>query len=111
MALPQKHRLITKPDFDRAFKNGKAVKGSFLFIKSRANELNFPRFGLVVPKKVYPRAVDRNRLKRVLSEIATTYLKNNLTSGRDFVVVINRKGKEDLINNEFTNLLKVFRGQ
>ena len=32
------------------------------------NGLEYPRLGLVVAKKVLPRAVDRNRVKRVLRE-------------------------------------------
>lgn len=106
MALPKKHRLVSKLDFDKVFKNGKAVKGSFLFVKWIVNELGFPRFGLVVPKKIYPKAVDRNRLKRVLSETVASYIKNNVISGRDFVVVISGQGQENLIKNELTNLLR-----
>jgi len=106
MALPKKHRLVSKLDFDKVFKEGKAVKGSFLFIKLRVNELGFPRFGFVVPKKVYSRAVDRNRLKRVLSEVVSLYVKNNTTNGRDFIVMISKQGQEGLIKKELTNILK-----
>jgi len=35
----------------------------------RANPLGVPRLGLIVPKRVFPRAVDRNRMKRVLREL------------------------------------------
>lgn len=35
----------------------------------RANPLGVPRLGLIVPKRVFPRAVDRNRMKRVLREV------------------------------------------
>lgn len=106
MALPKKYRLISKLDFDKVFKRGKAVKGSFLFVKWIGNELGFPRFGLVVPKKIYSKAVDRNRLKRVLSEIVASCIKNSVTSSRDFVVVISGQGQENLIKNELTNLLR-----
>jgi ribonuclease P protein component len=34
----------------------------------KANALGVPRLGLIVPKRVFPRAVDRNRAKRVLRE-------------------------------------------
>ena len=106
MALPKKHRLVSKLDFDKVFKEGKAVKGSFLFIKRRINELSFPRFGFVVTKKTYSKAVDRNRLKRVLSDIVVSYIKNNPTKGQDLVVVINKQGEENLIKNEFIDLLR-----
>ena len=35
----------------------------------RANAFGVPRLGLIVPKRVFPRAVDRNRMKRVLREL------------------------------------------
>ena len=105
MALSKKYRLVSRSDFDKVFKEGKAVKGSFLFIKWLANEQGFPRFGFVVPKKVYSGAVDRNRLKRVLSEIVNPYVKNNLANSRDFVVTVNKKGQESFIKNELINLL------
>ena len=36
---------------------------------SRVNAFGVPRLGLIVPKRVFPRAVDRNRMKRVLREM------------------------------------------
>jgi ribonuclease P protein component len=35
----------------------------------RANPFGIPRLGLIVPKRVFPRAVDRNRMKRLLREL------------------------------------------
>jgi len=35
----------------------------------RPNAFGVPRLGLIVPKRVFPRAVDRNRMKRVLREL------------------------------------------
>ena len=52
MALNKKNRLKKKRDFEDVFKKGKAVKGSFLFIKYKKNELGVPRFGFVVSAKV-----------------------------------------------------------
>lgn len=106
MALPKKHRLVSKLDFDKVFKRGKAVKGSFLFIKSRVNEFSFSRFGFVIPKRTYPRAVDRNRLKRVLIETVAPYVKSLITKGRDFIIVINKRGKEDLVKKELTSFFR-----
>lgn len=40
---------------------------SLLFLASR-NDLGFNRLGLVISKKNLPRAVDRNRVKRVIRE-------------------------------------------
>ncbi|MDO8496600.1 MAG: ribonuclease P protein component [bacterium] len=106
MPLPKKYRLVSKSDFDKVFRDGQAVKGSFLFIKSRINGSSSPRFGFIVPKKIYSKAVDRNRLKRVLAEIVASYLKKSTSNGRNFVIVINKQGEEGLIKDELINLLR-----
>lgn len=46
-------RMLTQPGFRAIF---------------RANTAGLPRLGLIVPKRVFPRAVDRNRVKRLLRE-------------------------------------------
>ena len=68
MALNKKNRLKNKRDFDDVFKKGRTIRGSFLFIKYLKNKLNLPRFGFIVSAKVAKRAVDRNKLRRILSE-------------------------------------------
>ena len=35
----------------------------------KANLFGVPRLGVIVPKRVFPRAVDRNRMKRLLREL------------------------------------------
>ncbi len=35
----------------------------------RPNPFGVPRLGVIVPKRIFPRAVDRNRMKRVLREL------------------------------------------
>lgn len=69
MPLNKKNRLKKKRDFEDVFKKGKAVKGSFLFIKYKKNELGLSRFGFVVSAKVAKKAVERNRIRRILSEV------------------------------------------
>jgi ribonuclease P protein component len=39
-----------------------------LAIQARANTAGLARLGFIIPKRVVARAVDRNRLKRVLRE-------------------------------------------
>ena len=50
----------------------------------RVNPLGVPRLGVIVPKRVFPRAVDRNRMKRVLRELFRT-LQERLGS-RDILI-------------------------
>jgi ribonuclease P protein component len=49
--------------------NGQVVRRSGFSLVFRANAFGVPRLGLIVPKRVFPRAVDRNRMKRVLREL------------------------------------------
>lgn len=82
--LPLKNRLKKKKEFDKVFKEGVAQKGQFVLLKSVDNDLNYPRFGIVVSKKVSNRAVDRNKIKRRLREAVRAFLPEK---GRDYVIV------------------------
>ena len=75
MALNKKNRLKKKKDFEEVFKQGKAAKGNFLFAKYRKNDLDYPRIAFIVSAKVSRKAVVRNRIRRVLSDISKTRLK------------------------------------
>jgi len=49
--------------------SGRALRHNGFSVLLRANAFGVPRLGLIVPKRVFPRAVDRNRMKRVLREL------------------------------------------
>jgi ribonuclease P protein component len=51
-----------------ALLGARPVKRPGLSIVLKANAVGFCRLGLIVPKRVFPRAVDRNRAKRMLRE-------------------------------------------
>jgi len=55
-----------------------------------ANALGVPRLGLIVPKRVFPRAVDRNRMKRLLREWFRR--KQAILGGRDILIRVTGKG-------------------
>jgi ribonuclease P protein component len=48
---------------------GQVLRRAGFSVLLRANPFGIPRLGLIVPKRVFPRAVDRNRTKRVLREL------------------------------------------
>ena len=101
MALNKKNRLKKKRDFEDVFKKGKAVKGSFLFIKYKKNELGVPRFGFVVSAKVARKAVERNKTRRILSEAVRG--KINGLGSHDIIVFVAGKiisaRKEDVVKD------------
>jgi ribonuclease P protein component len=58
-----------------------------LVIKSAANNLNRPRFGVVVPKKTAKEAVDRNRLKRQTMAMIEKKM-SEYEPGKDYLVLV-----------------------
>ncbi len=109
MALNKKNRLKKKRDFKEVFKKGRAVKGSFLFIKYRKNELGVPRFGFVVSAKVAKKAVERNQIRRILSEAARGMV--NGLEGHDIIVFAANKitavPKKDIADDFLETLNKI----
>ena len=65
---PRRQRLGTA-DIASLLSGGRALKRPGFSVLFRANLLGVPRLGLIVPKRVFPRAVDRNRMKRLLREL------------------------------------------
>ena len=67
--FPREVRLLTSRDYDRVFKNPIRVSAPGLSILAvKNNDLENPRLGMVIPKKVLKRAVWRNRVKRLVRE-------------------------------------------
>ena len=66
--FPQRVRLLTPAQFDRAFKQGRRLHQGPLSVVLAANTLDHPRIGFALGKKFAKRAVQRNRLKRLLRE-------------------------------------------
>ena len=92
MPLPKKNRLASKKEIDSVFKNGRTVRGSFLFIRVLKNQKEYLRFAFVVPIKHVPLAADRNKLRRMLSgEVAKLRLSQ---LGYDIVAVVHKKAEK-----------------
>jgi ribonuclease P protein component len=78
MALPQRHRLRGQKVFDRIYREGRRIHGSLMVLRVmaadpsllRPSEQRHPpsawRCGIVVSGKVSKRAVQRNRIRRLL---------------------------------------------
>src|SRR3989344_6565158 len=87
MALSGKSRLSKKRDFDTVFKEGKTIKGSFLFIKVVRNNHEISRFGFIVSSKVSKKAVTRNKIRRELSDFIRLNM-DRIGGSYDIIVVI-----------------------
>ncbi|MBS0357651.1 MAG: ribonuclease P protein component [Proteobacteria bacterium] len=93
-SFPRKKRLLNKHDYEKVFSSGKKIATFQLtaFVKKNSHEL--PRLGVVVSKRQIPRAVDRNKIKRMLREC---FRKHDSMPNVD-IVVLAYKGLEKLSN-------------
>ena len=107
MALNKKNRLKKKKDFEEVFKQGKAAKGNFLFAKYRKNDLDYPRLAFIVSVKVSRKAVVRNRIRRILSDISRTKLKE--LHPIDMMLIANKRIEEASRDEIEQDLEAVFR--
>ena len=110
MALPIKNRLKNKKDFDAVFKKGKALNGIFLFIKSLPSSLGYPRFGFIVAAKFAPKAVLRNKIRRLLADVVWPAHLLNMPAC-DTVVVVTKKIPTDtsVVRDDFVAVLRQAR--
>lgn len=92
--LPCGNRLRKKTEIDKVFKRGKSFKESFLILKKAKGEERGNRFCFVVSQKVSKKAVERNRIKRALRELAKSYLEpENSAWDCVFIVLPEANGK------------------
>ena len=113
MALPKKERIKDKKDFERIFKTGRGVRTSQLLVKFQGNHLAHYRSAVVVPVAVASKAVDRNRLKRMLLESLRSIFKEAdhhqaSVEKKNFfdVLVIAQPGIKDKNLSEITGILR-----
>lgn len=109
--LAKENRLTAKSDFDAVRENGRIFKGKNFSLSYRdRGDKGETRFGFVVSKKVSGRAVDRNKVKRVLREIVRKNI-SSVKAGFDCIFLVKKsflgvKGSE--IEIEVKDALKKF---
>lgn len=93
--LPLKNRLLLKNNKRKELTQ--RVTGHWFTLLFNKKDEKSLSAAIIVSKKIAPRAVDRNRIKRMVSES----LKNKLETGTDMIIVV-KKNVADLKNNEIT---------
>ncbi len=90
--LPRKFRLTRKRDFSRVYQTGQKAASRWLLVRALANRRQAPRFAIIIGKKVEPKAVVRNRLKRLvrqaLQELLAQSPSPTFFQNKDYILTI-----------------------
>lgn len=91
-------RLMDSSDFKRLFETGKRASGKSFTVLYYPNNLAHGRLGLALPRKHFSRAVDKNRIKRLIRESFRHW--QGTIGGYDLVVLsksgVSRRPNSDL---------------
>ena len=96
-----KEERLNKAVFSEILKNGKKIYyEEFILIWKKTNQKvnqRFPlRLGISVPKKNFPRSVDRNLIKRKIKEgyrSVKNFIYNNINTKLQVILIYNSKRK------------------
>lgn len=66
--LGKERRLLTQNNFQQVYSQATKFREEGLTVLVRPNQLAYARLGVSLSKKQIPRAVDRNRIKRLIKE-------------------------------------------
>jgi ribonuclease P protein component len=105
-SFPRTARVRARADFDRIFQHGRRQATPRLAVHWHATATP-ARLGLAVSRKVDPRAVGRNRIKRALRDVFR-HLRTQLAPG-DYVVVARpaaRDATREQLERHFLDLLR-----
>lgn len=86
--LPRKHRL---PRFElvRVKNQGRLIPGKLFSLLKTSNQVGASRFGFIVSKKISKKAVERNRIRRLLFEAVQAVLPR-IKEKADFVFLVKK---------------------
>jgi ribonuclease P protein component len=105
--LPKEKRLRDTRDFKRVYQKGSFFGSQIFTMSALPNKRAISRVGVVISKKVEPKAVKRNLLKRRFRE-AIGALYEKLPAGYDVVVSIKSKAKEADFTDVKAQVAEVF---
>lgn len=91
--LKKQLRLAKTQDVQKVFAHGRAFFNPFFTVRFKPSNLEASRFTVVVSTKVSKKAVQRNRIKRVLRE----FLRLNISKFKlgDYAVIVKPKAAKE----------------
>lgn len=106
--LPRENRLTNKNDFARVLKPGRIIGGVFLGLATHKSDGGAPRVGFIVSNKISKKAVERNRIKRLMRRAVRLHL-SGIEDGAHLVFLAKKRAagaKSEEITHESLFLLK-----
>jgi ribonuclease P protein component len=102
-AFTRRQRLLKAKEFAAVFSARRILRSRSYLVMSCPNELGHARLGMVVGKRQFKRAVDRNRMRRIIRETFRLYSPN--LPVLDVVVKVNTAPVDDEAASELAGLL------
>lgn len=100
--MQKDYKLRESIEFQQVFKRNKSLRDQHWLILYRPNNLGTARLGTVVTKKNVKKAVQRNRVKRIIRE---TFRKNREALGAIDIIVLARQGVSEKSNRELNTAI------
>ncbi len=97
--LKKKNRITSSVTFKEIFTKGNAKENECFKIIFKKNDLDYPRYGIIVSAKNSKSAVQRNTLKRRIRNILRNSL-SGFSEGFDVAIIT----KRDSTNMDFSEL-------
>jgi ribonuclease P protein component len=68
LTLPAARRMRRPAEFKRAYAHGRRFTNEFFTANAQVNDLTWARLGMSIAARILRRAVDRNRVRRLIRE-------------------------------------------
>ncbi|MEW6132682.1 MAG: ribonuclease P protein component [Pseudomonadota bacterium] len=68
LGFSRRQRLLKAAEYEAVFEHRCAVRTTYFQVLAKPNELGQARLGMIVSKRLFPHAVDRNRERRRIRE-------------------------------------------
>jgi ribonuclease P protein component len=108
--LKRKHRLAKESEVKQTFAKGRSFFSPYFVIKYGFSSLPHPRFAVIVSTRVSKRAVERNRIKRIVRESLRLSLEDFKPGDYVVIVKIRAAGKTAKeLKDDLNRLLSNFR--
>ena len=94
--FPRTHRLVSKHDFQSVFAKPAKTTRNYLIALYKPNQQSYARLGVIIGKRHYKRAVDRNQLRRIIRE--SFRHQHEAIKGLDIIVML--RSRTDIKNKK-----------